>query len=99
MTAAPRKRLPTAGRRQVRRLYTGGVAEASRELISDSHVDPATGHHPPPLVQGRYLGVVGDAAGYAHIFCAVGGTELDRYCGVAQRHTNTAALETQKHCG
>jgi uncharacterized protein YjbJ (UPF0337 family) len=32
------------------------------------HVDFATGHHPPPLVQGRYLGVVGDAAGYAHIF-------------------------------
>ena len=32
------------------------------------HVDPVTGHHPPPLVQGRFLGVVGDAAGYAHIF-------------------------------
>jgi uncharacterized protein YjbJ (UPF0337 family) len=32
------------------------------------HVARATGHHPPPLVQGRYLGVVGDAAGYAHIF-------------------------------
>src|SRR5262245_47425618 len=48
------------------------------------HVEPATGHHPPPLVQGRYLGVVGDAAGYAHTFCLGGGRELDRHCSVAQ---------------
>jgi hypothetical protein len=60
----------------VRRLYTGGGAGAIRELIADSHVDPATGHHPPPLVQGRYLGVVGDAAGYAHIFLFHGPEEL-----------------------
>jgi uncharacterized protein YjbJ (UPF0337 family) len=33
-----------------------------------SHVDGKTGHHPPPLVQGRFLGVVG-GAGYAHILC------------------------------
>src|SRR5262249_6944621 len=33
------------------------------------YVERVTGHHPPPLVQGRFLGVVGDAAGYAHIFC------------------------------
>jgi hypothetical protein len=53
---------------RVRRLYTGGLPAARRELIADLHVDLPTGHHPPPLVQGRYLGVVGDAAGYAHNF-------------------------------
>jgi uncharacterized protein YjbJ (UPF0337 family) len=38
------------------------------EPIAAWYVDLPTGHHPPPLVQGRFLGVVGDAAGYAHIF-------------------------------
>ena len=37
--------------------------------MAKSHVGSLTGHHPPPLVQGRFLGVVSDAAGYAHIFC------------------------------
>ena len=43
-----------------------------REPNGPSHVEMQTGHHPPPLVQGRYLGVVGDAAGYAHILCEHG---------------------------
>jgi len=55
---------------RVRRVYTGGFADATRELISAWHVYIVTGHHPPPLVQGRFLGVVGDAVGYAHIFFA-----------------------------
>src|SRR2546421_461517 len=57
-------------RERVRPLYARGFpCPQDREPIGRSYVNFATGHHPPPLVQGRYLGVVGDAAGYAHIFC------------------------------
>src|SRR5262249_16685822 len=56
-----------------------------------------TGHHPPPLVQGRFLGVVGDAVGYAHIFSRHGhpGTRSElrrctnaRRCGVEDANSN-----------
>src|SRR5262245_35779864 len=50
-------------------VFTPSVGKL-REPMAESFVGVATGHHPPPLVQGRFLGVVSDAAGYAHTLSA-----------------------------
>jgi hypothetical protein len=62
-------------------LQRGGTSKQGLAL----RIEPAI--IPPPLVHGRCLGVVGDAAGYAQIFCG-----LSRCLASPPRHCRTGTF-------